>query len=122
MDCAGCVAGALLLALRTSSPTRSAPSAGLLDSKEEAFLQRALQPDVALRLSAAQLLDANPYIRFGPERQHSHVTQPSSSSIVIRRAPHQLVPEYAASAAATLHERKISRASKALDDIVQGYD
>jgi hypothetical protein len=39
----------------------------VLDSKEQAFLQRALQPDVALRPTAAQLLDADPYIKFGPE-------------------------------------------------------
>jgi hypothetical protein len=56
------------LVLRTGFFTRSATSAaGVLDSKEEAFLQRALQPDVALRPSAAQLLDADPYIRLGPE-------------------------------------------------------
>jgi hypothetical protein len=39
----------------------------MLDVNEQAFLQRALQPDAALRPTAAQLLAGDPYLKFGPE-------------------------------------------------------
>jgi hypothetical protein len=93
--CAVCFAGALLLTLRTGHPTRSAPP-GVLDSKEQAFLQRALQPDVALRPSAAQLLDADPYIKFGPE--------------------------CVAAPAAAARERRIARGWEAVEDMFDDMD
>jgi hypothetical protein len=68
----------------------------VLHSNEQAFLQRALQPDVALRPSAAQLLAVDPYIRLGPECA-------------------------AAAAAAARHEQHICRIWRSVDDIMQGY-
>jgi hypothetical protein len=132
LGCLHCTcAGALLLALRTGRPT--GPDTSALDSREQTFLQRALQPNVSLRPSAAQLLANDTYIREGPENalQPELVLQPDVTlrpSAARRLAKDPCIregPECAVAAAAAaerllvLRERQISRSWTCMQELLQ---